>query len=61
MIGTIKKYLPESISALLVLVFRFIYYKNVQIAMIAGDSGTYLHYKFPGVRTPGYPLVLKIC
>ncbi len=56
----VKKYLPESISACLILIFRFIYYKNVQIAKIYPDSSSYINFNWFGARTPVYPLFLSI-
>lgn len=53
----------------MILCFNFIFYKNVQIAQIYPDSGSYINYSFQNLvhfnfineRTFGYPLVIRIC
>lgn len=59
----IKKYRLECIAAALIVLFRFIYYKNTQIAVMYPDSGSYMGFGavLSGARTPGYPLFVEAC
>lgn len=58
-----EKYPAECLAAFLVLIFRFIWYKNVEIARLFPDSGSYINYAFqmqPNFRTPVYPCIIAV-
>ena len=47
------------IYCFIILFIRFVYYKNMEIAVIFPDSGGYIDYTFNG-RTPVYPFIIDL-
>lgn len=58
-----RYYTVECITIALIILFRFIYYKNIQIATTYPDSASYMGFGavLSGARTPGYPLFVEAC